>query len=314
MTIRDVVEPDDLNAIVALLNLANPSYPKTVADYLEYKRFNADLLHERWVVLAPDGGIAGYASLSQNHHEYTAGKYDFDLIVDPASRGLGHGSALFEVIIQEAQKHNATGIRTYLNSADPAGIRFAEANGFVRTLVCCDIILDVTACAIPSLEALDEQAKVLGIRVSTFAAERQSDPTADQKFHALSTLIRRDIPGPDVLEDVPFEQFIKSLESPNRLGDGQFIAIRAGEWIGMSTLWRRGADDVLQTGVTGVVLSERGKGIAMLLKYHAVQCAKERGAPQIITDNAEQNAPMRAINKRLGFVALPETWLMEKSL
>ncbi|MEY4915096.1 MAG: hypothetical protein RJA02_1365, partial [Armatimonadota bacterium] len=27
MMIRVVVEPDDLNAIVALLNLANPSYP-----------------------------------------------------------------------------------------------------------------------------------------------------------------------------------------------------------------------------------------------------------------------------------------------
>ena len=314
MTIRDVTEPDDLNAIVALLNLANPSYPKTVADYLEYKRFNADLLHERWVALASDGGIAGYASLSQNHHEYTAGKYDFDLVVDPVSRGLGYGSALFQVIKQEAQKHNATGIRTYLNSADPAGIRFAEANGFVRTLVCCDVILDVAACAIPSLQALDEQAKVLGLRVSTFADEMQSDPNADQKFHALSTLIRRDIPGPDVLEDVPFEQFLKSLASPNRLGDAQFVAIRDDEWIAMSTLWRRGADDVLQTGATGVVRSERGKGIAMLLKHYAVHYAKRRGAPQIITDNAEQNAPMRAINKKLGFVALPEAWLMEKSL
>ena len=314
MTIRDVVEPDDLNAIVALLNLANPSYPKTVADYLEYKRFNADLLHERWVVLAPDGGIAGYASLSQNHHEYTAGKYDFDLIVDPEYRGLGHGSALFDVIIQEAQKHNATGIRTYLNSADLAGIRFAEANGFVRTLVCCDVILDVAACAIPSLEVLDDMAAALGIRVSTFAAEMAADPDAPRKFHVLSTEIRRDIPGPDVLEDVPFQQFEKSLESPNRLGDAQFVAIRDGEWIAMSTLWRRGADDVLQTGATGVVRSERGKGIAMLLKHYAVHYAKRRGAPQIITDNAEENAPMRAINKRLGFVALPETWLMEKSL
>ena len=190
----------------------------------------------------------------------------------------------------------------------------ASSLGFERTLVCCDVVLDVSECQIPSVDALAENAAALGIRVTTFAAEMLSDPSAPHKFHTLSSEIRRDIPGPDVLEDVPYEQFVKSLDSPNRLGDGQFIAIRDGLWIAMSTLWRRGADDVLQTGATGVIREERGKGIAMLLKYHAVQFAKDRGAPQIITDNAEQNAPMRAINKKLGFVALPETWLMEKSL
>ena len=314
MTLRKRLEEDPLEPIIALLNQANPHYPQTIADYLEYRRFNADMLHVQWVAVSPTGDTLGYACLSQNHHEFTPGKYDFDIIVDRKARGGGIGGMLLETIYSEARMHNAIGIRTYMDTSEPSGKRFAEKHGFERTLVSCDVILDVPSCTVPTPESLDEMAAALDIRVSTFAAEMTADPDAPRKFHALSTEIRRDIPGPDVLEDVPFEQFVKSLDSQNRLLDAHFVAIRDGEWIAMSTLWRRGADDVLQTGATGVVRSERGKGIAKLLKHHAVNYAKRRGAPQIITDNAEQNAPMRAINQQLGFVALPETWLMEKAL
>ncbi len=272
------------------------------------------MFRREWVAQDDSGHVCGYAIISQNHHEYTEGKYDIDLVVAPDKRRQGIGIRLYNKLMATAAEQNAIGVRCYTDRTDAAGSEWAIKQGFERTLVCCDVVLDVESCKIPSMDALAKQAEALGIRVSNFAAEMDLDPDAAKKFHALSTLIRRDIPGPDVLQDVPFEQFAKSLESPNRLGDAQFVAIRDGRWIGMSTLWRRDADDVLQTGATGVIREERGKGIAMLLKYHAVQYAKDRGAPQIITDNAEQNAPMRAINKKLGFVALPETWLMEKSL
>ena len=314
MTISPIDGDSHVDAIVRLLSIAHPNYPLTVADHKEYKRFNDDMFRREWVALDDAGHVCGYAIISQNHHEYTEGKYDIELVVAPDQRRQGIGTRLLQVLMETAVEQSAIGVRCYTDRTDAAGSEWAVKLGFERTLVCCDVVLDVSECQIPSANTLADNAAALGIRVSTFADEMASDPSAPHKFHALSSEIRRDIPGPDVLEDVPFEQFLKSLDSPNRLGDAQFVAIRDGQWVGMSTLWRRGADDVLQTGATGVVREERGKGIAMLLKYYAVQYAKDRGAPQIITDNAEQNAPMRAINKKLGFVALPETWLMEKSL
>lgn len=303
-----------INEVAHLLGIAHPNYPLTVDDHREYKRFNDDMFRREWVSIDESGSVCGYAMISQNHHEYTEGKYDIELVVTPEKRGNGIGTTLYHQLYASAIAQCAIGVRCYVDTADHAGADWASARGFERTLVCCDVVLDVQACQLPSQSELDDIANNLGIRVSTFAAEMQTDPDAPRKFHALSSEIRRDIPGPDVLEDVPFEQFVKSLDSQNRLLDAHFVAIRGDEWIAMSTLWRRGADDVLQTGATGVVRSERGKGIAKLLKYHAVNYAKRRGAPQIITDNAEQNAPMRAINQQLGFVALPETWLMEKAL
>jgi GNAT superfamily N-acetyltransferase len=314
MTIHAIEGDAHIDAIVTLLSLAHPHYPLTVEDHREYKRFNEDMFCREWVAIDAAVSVCGYATISQNHHEYTEGKYDIDVVVASGHRGQGIGTQLYQRLLEIANEQNASGVRCYVDTTVDAGVNWASKRGFARTLVCCDVVLDVSQCQIPSADVLALKSDALGIRVSTFAAELQSDPDAPYKFHALSTEIRRDIPGPDVLEDVPFEQFVKSLESPNRLGDAQFIAIRDGKWIAMSTLWRRGADDVLQTGATGVVRNERGKGIAMLLKYHAVQYAKYRGAPQIITDNAEENAPMRSINRKLGFVALPETWLMEKAL
>jgi len=314
MTIQAIEGDAYIDDIVEMLSLAHPQYPLTVADHREYKRFNEDMFLREWVAISDSGCVCGYATISQNHHEYTEGKYDIELVVAPGQRRQGIGMQLYQYLLATAAEQNAIGVRCYIDRTDLAGSTWASSLGFERTLVCCDVVLDVSECQIPSVDALAENAAALGIRVTTFATEMLSDPSAPHKFHTLSSEIRRDIPGPDVLADVPFEQFVKSLDSPNRLGDGQFVAIRDGLWIAMSTLWRRGADDVLQTGATGVVRSERGKGIAMLLKHYAVHYAKRRGAPQIITDNAEQNAPMRAINKKLGFVALPEAWLMEKSL
>ena len=303
-----------IESVAQLLSTAHPNYPLTVDDHREYKRFNDDMFRREWVAIDDSGCVCGYAMISQNHHEFTEGKYDIELVVTPEKRGLGIGARLYSQLYATAVEQCAIGVRCYVDMADRTGAEWASARGFERTLVCCDVVLDVPACQVPSEFELADTANNLGIRVSTFAAEMQTDPDTPRKFYTLSSGLRRDIPGPDVLEDVPFEQFVKSLDSHKRLLDAHFVAIRDGEWIAMSTLWRRGADDVLQTGITGVVRSERGKGIAKLLKHHAVNYAKRRGAPQIITDNAEQNAPMRAINQQLGFVALPETWLMEKAL
>ncbi len=53
---------------------------------------------------------------------------------------------------------------------------------------------------------------------------------------------------------------------------------------------------------TGVLPAYRGRGIAMALKLRAIEAAIARGCPLITTENHEDNAPMRAINRKIGFV------------
>ena len=56
-----------------------------------------------------------------------------------------------------------------------------------------------------------------------------------------------------------------------------------------------------QNNVTGTRKAFRGHGLARLLNTHSLHIAGKRGATIAITDNDESNAPMLAVNTKLGY-------------
>ena len=58
--------------------------------------------------------------------------------------------------------------------------------------------------------------------------------------------------------------------------------------------------------MTAVRRSFRGRGVAQALKRATIGWAIDHGLVALITGNDETNAPMRAINARLGYRPLPD--------
>ena len=80
------------------------------------------------------------------------------------------------------------------------------------------------------------------------------------------------------------------------------IAKDGSKHIGLSTVWRIDREPRgLVQGNTGVRREYRGRGIAVALKLKVIDFARRNGYEKMKTWNASNNAPMLAVNTKLGF-------------
>lgn len=140
-TVRSPTE-DDIPAILALLRdfdlaetgEADPWTPQTILGEWE----DLDLTTDAWLVLAPDGHLAGYATLIDDG----AGRLLADGYVHPTQQGRGIGGALVELAEQRAAEMipmQPAGARLVLvNNVwanSPAGCTLLETRGYELTRV-----------------------------------------------------------------------------------------------------------------------------------------------------------------------------------
>ena len=85
----------------------------------------------------------------------------------------------------------------------------------------------------------------------------------------------------------------------------------SGRVIGYASLMLRpGSRSVAWHDMTAVLREWRGRGVAAALKRATVGWAIANGLEALETGNDVDNAPMRAINARLGFRPLPDYIVM----
>ena len=75
--------------------------------------------------------------------------------------------------------------------------------------------------------------------------------------------------------------------------------------LGFSGVYHGARDGWLDQWLTATRREARGRGIALALKLRVAKYALELGYKTIRTDNDTRNAPMLAINDKLGFVRQP---------
>ena len=84
------------------------------------------------------------------------------------------------------------------------------------------------------------------------------------------------------------------------------MALEADRVVGYGSLFRiRTRPDDADHGATGVLRSERGRGIGGAIKRAQVAHAHAHGLRRMITDNAAENAPILHLNRTLGYAPLP---------
>jgi len=301
----------DYDAMVDISNESYPDYAWTVAERRHMDDdWTPDGYFRRRIVADEAGRPVGYCDVSNSRGQFVAENFQIDLVVRPAARRRGIGTALFEDAVAALRRRNARWIRAGVKESDTHSIAFAERVAAVELKRDWESRLDLAAFDPAPFAAAPKRALAAGVRITTLADELRADPEAVRKAYALHAETRLDVPNLDAPTPSPFERFEEeTLRAPWALPEAYFIAIREGRYVGESALAPEGADPaVMYQQLTAVLRDERGKGIAMALKLRAVAYAKERGSREIRTWNDSINRPMLAINEALGFAKQP-AWI-----
>ena len=201
---------------------------------------------------------------------------------------------------------------------DPASLAFAEKRGYTVERHIFESRLNLADFdEAPFVGAL-ERAQADGVRFFSMADLGDTE-AAQCRLHEVNRRATLDTPGQNHTF-APFEEWRRFVCQAYwyRL-EGQIVAavgdaddLMALDWIGMGAVGYFPDTNSMYHMITGVDRPYRGRGLATALKLLAIRCAKRYNAVYLRTNNDSENAPMLAINRKLGFQPLPGYYIVTK--
>jgi GNAT superfamily N-acetyltransferase len=306
--LREIVLEQDAEAIAAILSTieSEPVAPQRVREW-DAHHMAGQVVYRVGAVDA-GGALLGYGSAVTGPW-LPSGHYGVYAAVQPAMRRRGIGALLYDDVARFARQHGAGRLRSEVRDNDQASMHFARRRGFTIERHVFESALDLAAFDIgPWLPAI-EHARAQHIRFFSLA-EIDDNENMHRLLYALNRQLVLDIPGSSQFFP-PFEDFEHFLFGASWYRpDGQIIAADGDDWIGMAAVSFNPEQRSSYNNITGVLASHRGRGIAQALKILAIQRARAHGALNIRTNNNAENAPMLAINRKLGYQPLPGEYML----
>jgi GNAT superfamily N-acetyltransferase len=285
---------DDLGSVAALLRRVradNLFTERGVRHDVEAEPDRADAA--RWV--AEQGGIVGYAVVMRYWWRETNDAYAW-VGVTPDARGRGVGRSLADLVDEHLDALGVDGVYTDVVQ-DPAGERFVRARGFEVDRIDRVSVLDPRTTDLSGLAHRVEHASLDGYVLTTLDAVRD--------LHALYELaleVGDDMPSMGAPHSISFEEWQASLlDFPDLHPAASAVVVHNERPVAFSLLSVDLESRRSRNEETGTARAHRRRGLATLAKLATIGWAREHGIESILTDNAEVNAGMLAINARLGY-------------
>jgi GNAT superfamily N-acetyltransferase len=280
-------------AYTALWNAVVPRYPMT-PDELE--RTRARRPDDLRLVGRIDWAVAGCAAAIRSD---LPGRTYMGNVVLPEHRRRGLGRAFLARVVTAARTHGSDVLAAGVEEGDEAGEEFAARFGLREVLR----ELEISRRIVPDEQEPDLPA---GIEVVELAGR----PELLRAAYDLACDALAQMPLHAPFEMPSFERWVEEdAVGPDVLSGGTLVALEDGRVIGFVSLHRRAADPHLaEHGLTSVAESHRGRGIATSLKRAQIAWASRHGYRELQTSTQDANAPMRAINDKLGYEPRP-AWI-----
>ena len=293
----------DYEAMVRIQKAIRPDEFISVEDLRDWdeNQRQAERRSSRWVA-SIDGSVVGYGSLGESPWLNGPIRYA-EISVHPEHQHQGIGRSLVERVESLASDR---GVETLIGGTEEdrdREIRFIEAAGYAEMDRDWRSALELSDFDPEQWSDAVERVTSTGVRIVSAAELSETTPDWIDRLHELHMEVEADMPIQITIAPMPRDDFEALMLGRRMLPDAYLVAIDGEDFVGLTQPNRvDGEDDVIAQEMTGVAARARGRGIATALKVAAATWAKDAGYRSIRTYNAKSNAPMLAVNKKLGFV------------
>jgi ribosomal protein S18 acetylase RimI-like enzyme len=308
MILKPIIRPfaeRDYAAIAEVFNAAWPDQVHTETGLREDDDHPPKIKWGRFVAEV-DGQVVGVGEYTQFEGMYHPQKFALWVTVKPEFRSQGIGNALYRQVMAAIEPHHPISVSSSTREDQAHAIAWLHKLGFVEKMKYWESRLDVQAFDFAPYAGKIEAVEALGFDLKSLK-ELETDPEYRHKAYDLWLEARLDVPRPDAISEVSFEEYCKWVfGSSYFLPEAHFVALdrKTGQYVAMSTLWKSDGD-YLGTGLTGTRRAYRRLGLALALKLKGIHFAKEHGVKEIRTGNESNNRAMLSINEAMGFVKQP---------
>jgi GNAT superfamily N-acetyltransferase len=243
--------------------------------------------HAGWVAIV-DREVVGRAEASLNWFS-TSNTAFAGVSVREAFRRRGIGSRLWE--LAESHLHELAPSRVLSNFVEtPEGVSFARARGFEEARAEALSCVDPRAVDASPLEAAP-------VELVPF------HDIAPEEIYEVDMITTPDVPMTDRLDDIRYDDWLNLIwRRPTITLDGSFAAVKDSLVLCITMLAANLEKRRAFNEYTGTLPTHRGRGLAELVKRASLRWAAASGITAVWTTNDETNAPMLAVNRRLGYV------------
>ncbi len=283
-SIREIEIERDAPALVDLVRQTNPTQVINVESLVHRLCSAPPRAKSRTWVAEEAGRVVGRADCYLSLFAADPRSAGVHVAVFEDHRRRRIGSALYDTASDYARTLDIDRLLSNFHE-NPAGVAFAEHRGFSLVRAETESALDP--------RAVTEQATGDVRPVSTI------DP---RLAYIVDIEATHDMPSTEQFEGMPYEEWTEHvLDHPLFTPEGSFVAFDDGDAAAVSLLT---VD--LETGramnfFTGTRAAYRGRGLALNAKLASIAWAVANGVTVMVTYNDATNAPMLAVNKRLGY-------------
>ena len=274
----------------------------TVSGRLEYRQ----------VAVSKEDAVVGYA-VSVHETWDPEGQFYAWAGVAPSCRGRGIGSSLYSDMLRFLERHNAGTISSEVRDNCPVSQSFVNRRGFEKDRHQFQSNLDLETFDESPYRHILAEVSETGIRIHSLA-DFGDTLDARRKLYEVNAITDEDVPG-WTGPGLSFEEFNEWVyESSWYRPDGQLVAADGDHWVGICAVRFYLEAKRAYNVHTGIIRDYRRRHIALALKLAAIRYARKHNIRTLTTGNDSLNAPMLALNQKLGYVPVPGRYTLCRTI